>query len=151
MSSPQFSVDSTRVDMPESHQDVYCPADVTKAEASDFARERCSRRAEYIAWQRKRDSLTVVHQVTQGNPINGGTTNNSFIDRIFLWCSQALRDFHLKPNYFSRILCYNISSSLLSRVEASATPGRPSNPEGSPQSKLQLRAIRLIQLSFHLL
>jgi hypothetical protein len=40
------------------------------------------------------------------------------------------QDHDLKPNYFSRIFCYNISSSLLSRVEASATlektlqPGR---------------------------
>ena len=48
----------SRVHTPESRQDVaYCQAEATGAGSSDFAREKCGRRVEYIAWQRKRESL----------------------------------------------------------------------------------------------
>ena len=53
---PQFAWHS-RVDTSESHQDgAYYQAAVTGAGSSDFAREKCGRRVEYIAWQRKRES-----------------------------------------------------------------------------------------------
>ena len=54
---------------------AYWQAEATGAGSSDFAREKCGRRVEYIAWQRKRESLkdakttrAVVRRITQGGP-----------------------------------------------------------------------------------
>src|SRR5947209_14092189 len=45
---PQFACHS-RVHTPESHQDVaYCQAEATGAGSSDFAREKCGGRVEYV-------------------------------------------------------------------------------------------------------
>ena len=36
-------------------------------------------------------------------PINGETTDDSIVDHIFLWCSQGLRDSHLKLTSLERL------------------------------------------------
>ena len=48
----------------ESYQYVaYCQAEATGAGFSDFAREKCGRRVEYIAWLRKQESREDAKQL----------------------------------------------------------------------------------------
>jgi hypothetical protein len=55
-----------------------------------FACEKCGCRVEYVG-------LVAKTGESQG-PINGETTDDSLVDHIFLWCSQGLRDSHVKLN-----------------------------------------------------
>jgi hypothetical protein len=74
---------------------------LTGAGSGDFARERCRFRVEYVAWQRKQESLEdgkisrrVIREV---GPVNDKTTDDSLSTTY----SCGLRDSHPKLNYFS--------------------------------------------------
>jgi hypothetical protein len=83
---PQFAWHS-RVHTPESHQDVaYCQAEATGAGSSDFAREKCGRRVEYVPGSENgRVSRTQKQLVPwfvescKVGPINGETTDDSLV------------------------------------------------------------------------